>query len=169
MEDANMSTAVASTVQRLLSSGIADEGTVRGCSPEEIKKLEKETGLGLPERYREFLLTCGNGAGGFMVGSDWQYAKLFSLRKGAQSLLKRCKVDFDLPAGAFVFIMHQGYQFLYLDCANGDDPPVYLFIEGSDPFRRVYESFSSWFAGCVEDEIVALRKLQSRTTSRKQS
>ncbi len=56
--------------------------------------------------------------------------------------------------------MHQGYQFLYFDCDAGHDPPVYLFLEGEDAPRQVFDSFSQWLSQCVEDEIAAYAELK---------
>jgi len=39
-----------------------------------------------------------------------------------------------LPSDAFIFSMHQGYEFWYFRISEGDNPPVYGFHEGeADP------------------------------------
>jgi hypothetical protein len=43
---------------------------------------------------------------------------------------------------------------------NTDDPEVFLYEECDESFKRVANSFSEWFAGCVEDEIAAAKELK---------
>jgi hypothetical protein len=57
-----------------------------------------------------------------------------------------------LPEGAIVFLMHQGYQFFYLDCGSGgDDPPVFHYHEGEPGVVRRFERFSDLMLVCAMD------------------
>lgn len=64
------------------------------------------------------------------------------LREIAEQLLQENNQP-PLPAQAFVFLMHQGYQFLYF-VADGknDDPPVYGYLEGEQGIVKKFEHFS---------------------------
>ena len=42
---------------------------------------------------------------------------------------------FAFPDDALVFWMHQGYQFMFLRAAEGDDPPVYRLSLISPRFK----------------------------------
>jgi hypothetical protein len=55
---------------------------------------------------------------------------LFKLREGAEELLEKDDSPFVLPEKAFVFWMHQGYQFAFFVADGDDDPMVYYYMEG---------------------------------------
>ena len=138
-------------IKRLLEAGLATKAILKGCSAEEIKKLERALSVSLPTCYREFLAACGKGAGDFLVGTDWEYRLLVELQVDAAVLLVDCGQP-ALAPGSFVFSMHQGYNFLCFHCDAGPDPPVHLFNEG-ETARQVFDSFGEWFQQCVEDEV----------------
>jgi hypothetical protein len=116
--------------------------------PEQVASLERHLGLLLPAAYKAYLLIAGEYPPPALVGSDCHGGYLYQLRDGAKELLRECGNPFELPADAVVFMMHQGYQFMYF-CADsfGDDPPVFYFIEGMTreyaPEQRL-ERFSAW-------------------------
>lgn len=117
----------------------------------------------MPSSYRSFLRLVGQGAGEFLVGTDWTFPCLAGLRASAERLLNENRVESNaLSSTAFVFAMHQGYQFLYFDGALSVDPPVLLFLDGEAGPRQVSTSFSEWFLRCVDDEIAMYEKLRRR-------
>lgn len=121
--------------------------------PDQVAGVERHLGLPLPPAYRAYLLLSGAYPPPALVGSDCHGQYLFQLSAWADELLEECSRPFTLPADAVVFLMHQGYQFLYFR-ADGrtDDPPVFYFIEGmasqSAPELR-FERFSAWVEACV--------------------
>jgi hypothetical protein len=151
---------IAEAIRKLRESSLASGLDTRGCTGEQIRALESELGFQLPSTYREFLLLAGNGAGRFLIGTDWTFTTLHNLGDAARRLLRECGVDVTiLSPTAFVFAMHQGYQFLYFDAAGDDDPPVLLFLEGEPGPRQVFNTFADWLVRCVDDEIEAFRHL----------
>jgi len=75
--------------QVLVESGLADDSTIVGCSPDEIAAIEASFGYKLPESYRDFLVVMGKRAGCFMVGSDLFYDRLSGQKKlGRRSFRK---------------------------------------------------------------------------------
>jgi hypothetical protein len=102
------------------------------CTEDEIRMLEQQIGLPLPGAYKEFLLWMGHGAGGFLRGSDCFYERLPPLRAWALELLWENGYAEPLPGDAFVFYMHQGYQFYFVRVGEGDDPPVYFYSEAME-------------------------------------
>lgn len=95
----------------------------------------------------------GRCAGLFLVGSDYAYPTLLGFRKHAKRLVKEAKVTFALTESSFVFLMHQGYSFLFFDCSAADnDPPVYLFTETEKEPRKVYGAFSQWLLQAIKDD-----------------
>jgi hypothetical protein len=115
----------------LINMKIATLETVRGCSPQEIEGIKSRQGVDyLPGLYVEYLAVLGKEDGDLHVGSDRLYSHLLLLKDWAKELLEENDQPFDLPADAFVFLMHQGYQFLYFPTANRDnDPPVFYYTE----------------------------------------
>jgi hypothetical protein len=150
-------------VKRLLDSGLVSESDLAGCSAEDIVKIEASAGVRLPDPYRQFLARMGRSAGAFLEGSDFTYPALMTLRRDAERLLVDSRAGWKLVATDFVFLGHQGYEFLFLDCARGDDPPVRLITEGEEA-REVFPRFSAWLAACVEDEIAASRDAERSGT-----
>jgi hypothetical protein len=153
--------AIKAAVQKLQESGLAALSEIRGSTAEEISKLEAHVGVRLPSAYRSFLRVMGEGAGGFLIGTDWTLPNLFSFKASAKRLLEENNIEASLLSTTmFVFAMHQGYQFLFFDCAGSADPPVFLFLDGEPGPRQVFGSFSDWLVRCVDDEIAIYRKLR---------
>lgn len=143
--------------EQLIIHGLATEDEIVGCSPEEISELEKTLNLPkpLPQIYREFLLTFGHGAGFLFRGTDAFYNFLYPIQEAANDLMiedqtededededENDQYDDDkkneekklltLPKNAFVFSMHQGYQFSYFLLDGDDDPYYYFYMEGCE-------------------------------------
>lgn len=113
-------------------------------------------GQSLPAAYKEFLAHLGRSAGSFLRGSDFTCDQLWRINREARELVRERGVD--LPRAAVVFLMHQGYQFLYFHAAEGDDPEVHRYEEGG-PLQRLGVSVSTWFLNAADDEIRIVRGL----------
>lgn len=136
---------------------LSELGTVRPeeilpCTRQEVTLLANELGIMLPAAYVEFLLWAGHGAGRLMLGSDCFYGHLSYLKAGALRILREDGFPGKLPDDAFVFCMHQGYQFSFLRVSEGEDPPVYYYLEDSEQadFKRVFDHFSDSLMAAVE-------------------
>ena len=70
----------------------------------------------------------GKYAGSFLKGSMCFYDDLILINEEARLLLKEHSFR-EMPQKAFVFWMHQGYQFAFFINGEGDDPPVYYYNE----------------------------------------
>lgn len=128
------------------------------CSMGEVHTLEERIGRSLPAAYKEFLLWAGKYAGGFLAGSDWEYGTLPDLQESARALLKEDKfwarlngieMSLDLPDDAFVFLIHQGSSFYFFRFSEGEDPPVYEYLDGMNTtaFTSLNRHFSEWIVG----------------------
>jgi hypothetical protein len=117
-----------------------------GCTEAEIAGLETSMSLRLPAAYKAYLLLAGGATPSVLTGSDCTLHRLHSLQAGARELLRENGQP-ELPPGAFVFLMHQGYQFFFF-VADGknDDPPVFYYVEGKPGVARRYERFSDLVA-----------------------
>ncbi len=144
--------------------GISGPQGLIPCTEEEVALLEQQTHLSLPRAYREFLLTMGKGAGTLLRGSDWVYSDLPTLREVAPEILEEDHYSHPLPEDAFVFFMHQGYQFRFFRTSEGDDPPVYRYVEERDRNRETFlciaEHFTEYLLNAVRDHAEAVRQIR---------
>jgi hypothetical protein len=122
-----------------------------GCSDGELAAFQRDRRLELPEAYLHYLRAVGVNPGEFMRGSDLKFEELDALQSEAPLLLEEENGP-SLPENAFVFIAHQGYQFLFFRLDEGADPPIYHYLEGESDFKVVAPSFSDWLVGAVRDE-----------------
>ena len=138
-------------IEALIAVGISKRDEIKGCSEAQVAEVEASFGMPLPQSYREFLLTAGRGAGGFMLGTDVFYPRILETTKWGANLLVESNESFSLPSDAFVFAMHQGYQFLFFRATEGDDPPVYYYFERDGMPQRISDSFSDYLFRTVEE------------------
>lgn len=116
------------------------------CSREDILSLERVLDAKLPKSYTEFLEAAGRGASKYMLGSMWTFNDLEIIQKEAIELLTQNGFR-ALPQNAFVFWMHQGYQFAFFIIGEEDNPPVYYYneTERNIDFIRTYEKLTDFF------------------------
>jgi hypothetical protein len=153
--EGRMSPAVDLAITQLIESGVVAASDLVGCSEADILAIEQAYSVRLPATYRYFLTRLGRRAGAFMQGTDFLYSDpldIFHQRDIAESLLSD-SARFVLSRTHFVFMSHQGYQILFFECDGSDDPPVMHYLEGDPLPKQAAESFSTWFAECVADEI----------------
>ncbi|WGG52210.1 SMI1/KNR4 family protein [Rugamonas sp. DEMB1] len=136
-------------ISSLVNAKICKASDVRGASLEDVAVLEKAIGQNLPAQYREFLLGIGCGAGEFLQGTDIFLSALDGLKDEATSLLRENDEGVQLAGDAFVFSMHQGYEFTYFNTSEGDDPPVYQYVEGNGPPVLTWNSFSDFLSDSI--------------------
>lgn len=135
----------------LFEVGRSKREEYEGCTEAQVAEVEASFGRPLPASYREFLLAAGQWAGDLFKGTDILFPRVVELNDGAVELLAEGDSDFSLPPDAFVFLMHQGYQFMFFRATEGDDPPVYHYHEGDDAPRRISDSFSNYMLDCIEE------------------
>lgn len=131
-------------VSALIDAKICERSDIQAATLEEVTMLEDALGTKLPAQYREFLLGIGHGAGRFLKGTDIFLPALDGLRDEASDLLSENNEDAELSSDAFVFSMHQGYEFTYFKTSEGDDPPVYQYVEGNGPPALTWNTFNEY-------------------------
>jgi hypothetical protein len=138
--------------QRLIALNRDSSQPLCGCTLEEIRQLEQRLGVKLPRAYQEFLRMMGKEAGQFLRGSDCFYPQMRELQTAAVELLEENHFPQVLPKDAFVFFLHQGYQFSFFRLSEGDDPPTYSYCEGETQgsFVKSHERFSDFLATEME-------------------
>lgn len=133
-----MNDAVATYLDHFQSLGL--DGS--SCSPSDIERLQSTMGVQLPAAYKAYLRIAGNEPPSAWIGSDCTVRHLPDLRAGSERLLRECGQP-PLPVDAFVFLMHQGYQFFYFVAdGSSDDPPVFYYFEGEPEVVRKFDHFS---------------------------
>jgi SMI1 / KNR4 family (SUKH-1) len=140
---------------QLKDSGLASLHELSGCSDEEIEGIERQFSISLPAVYRRFLKRMGRSTGKFLQGSDFLFPELLLLREQAERLLRGMKGQFTLSNHDFVFLVHQGYEFLFFDALASDDPPVWFYLEQETRPKRLFDRFSLWLLAAVADEVRA--------------
>jgi len=135
---------------KALSEKIGATNLLRPCSKEEIKEIALSCNYPLPASYLEFLRNMGRGAGEFLKGSSCFYPEILELRNWAEELLVENSFT-PLPDDAFVVWMHQGYQFLFFRAKEGEDPPLYFYLEGqsNDNFIKKEDSFTDFLSKSI--------------------
>jgi hypothetical protein len=146
--------AVMLTIKNTLETyGIVKPEEFLGCSEQEIEEIMRAQNVAaLPSVYLDFLRIMGKGAGEFMQELEIFYPDVVSIKDYVlKEIVNNQRTNFKLPDTAFVFMMNQGYEFLYFDTNNVDgDPPVYHYIEGDGstldvkPFKQ-WERISEFF------------------------
>jgi hypothetical protein len=121
------------------------------CSPTDVVRVQKVAGTSLPAAYQAYLLIAGREPPTAWVGSACTIEDLPKLSGCAEHLLAENRQP-PLPRQAFVFIMHQGYQFFYFIAdGSSDDPPVYYYLEGEPEVVRRFERLSDLLAVVAHD------------------
>jgi len=132
------------TINTLSNALVAKGEKLLPCSLAEVIALESFFKIDLPPAYKEFLLKMGKGSGSFMIGSDFEYHKLFELKNEANRLLLENNLEI-LPISTFVFWMHQGYQFCYFYLGENKNPNVYYFNEVNKKMNKIANTLTDFF------------------------
>lgn len=113
----------------------------------ELNAVERQFRWRLPLAYRSFVLE-GDGLDAELHTPRRHLApaRLAANREYADFLLKASKADYALHDADVVFLVHEGYQFWFFRCDDGDDPAVYRFSEGERRPTKVAPSLSAWFS-----------------------
>lgn len=139
------------------------------CTKEEIYGLESRLQLFLPDAYKEFLLWGGKWARGFLEGSSCGsycfFEDLLDIQEIAVELLEDNQFAESLPPDAFVFFMHQGYFFRFFKTSEGNNPPIYSYLDGQAllTFKNEYPSYSNF----LENELELSAKFMVSNTEEK--
>ncbi|MBE9161631.1 MULTISPECIES: SMI1/KNR4 family protein [Microcoleaceae] len=138
--------------QQLIELKLIRQDELVGCTPDEVMAIQQQLGISLPLAYQEFLLSMGRSAGKFLRGSDCFLNHLPQLQEWAVELLNENNFPESLADDAFIFLMHQGYQFSFFRLSEGADPPIYSYCEGTNQidFIKSHQSFSDFLVTEVE-------------------
>ncbi len=124
-------------LNKMIEAKVANPKKIKGCTQEEIEKLENHYGFSLPKSYKAFLIVMGNNCGELHAGTDVLYHELFKDLENEDpvSFLKESLHDFnvDIPEGnIFVFSIHGAYQYSFFFVDGNQDPFGFVFIDEKD-------------------------------------
>lgn len=128
---------------RYLLAGIAS-GPAQS---KEIDEVERRFDVSLPAAYRAYLRVCGTHPPQALIGSDCTIGELHDINQWAEELIQESRARAAFPEAFFVFLMHQGYSFLYFPLNGQEDPSVYSYQEGRSEPTRAADQFSHWVGG----------------------
>jgi hypothetical protein len=82
------------------------------------------------------------------------FQNLLLNQETAKEILIEDKFSYPLPEDAFVFFMHQDYQFLFFQISGGDDPHVYSYRQRQTKtsFKQEYYKYSDFLIDILEKE-----------------
>jgi len=138
-------------VNVLLDRRVALPEDMCGCNEREVRMVEEDALAPLPQVYQTFLSVMGRRAGRFYEGSHMFFPSVLGLKAVACQMVEEEEKELRLPSDAIVFSMHQGYQFLFIRSAEGDDPPVYYYMEGAGKFVKKACHFSAFLIAAARE------------------
>ena len=98
-------------------------------SEQSIAEVEQQLGVQLPLSYRKFLALAGGEGVDLFDGDAFGLRHLVKLQAEGRQIYKRAKRE-ELKPNFFIFTIHQNYSFYCIHLDEGDNPPVYMFIDG---------------------------------------
>lgn len=132
------------------------------CSSEEIRQLERELNLLLPESLAEFWLWMGHGSW-YFDQDNCRINDVTRNRKCALEIMQAGNSTDQLPEDAIVFICLQGGDaFAFVRTSEGEDPPAHFYqdMENNDRIQCKY-------ANTIEDyflqDVIQLIKTYEKT------
>lgn len=137
--------------------------TFVGYPEEKVAETEMRLGVRFPTVFRQYLLEMAAARGSLFEGSDVAGIDEFEqFRAKGLELLAETDSALSLPPEAVVFLLHQGYLFVYLHAAGGFDcaPMQWTAIE------REPQQVAATFAEMVDAE---LRLMESNNRALRKS
>ena len=112
------------------------------CDEWEVRDLEQQLRVEFPAAYRAFLHLAGHGFGPF-EGSHYAVEDdLAELQRTGRRIFRADGGD--LPGGAFVFFVHQGFVVRFVLLDDGPDPAVFEYVEHWPPVKQLAAKFSEF-------------------------
>jgi hypothetical protein len=146
---------------RLIDTGLALSSQLIGCTLDQINEvMEVQQVERLPIVYQQFLSWMGQFAGDiYFSGTDVFYPAILKFKVFALKVIRQNNLSINLSKRDFVFLSHQGYQFMYFD-VNHDDPDVIGFSEAEVELKN-FGSLSSWLLDCIDEDLQNLNRLRN--------
>ena len=126
---------------RMAEMGVATSQMLRGCTPAEIRRLERRYGVTRPATYRRFLAVMGRDSGR-LFAHDWVTANYPAVAGQTAELRSQLAEagGYELPADVMVVLSRDGEQYNFIRCDRSDDSPVWaldLSGHGGNPITAI--------------------------------
>jgi len=118
-------------------------GTPVGASEAEVRKLERELQLRLPQSYRDYLLWMGKDQNGILRGSDWFIYSVSSNKEVLVDMLEEDGIEYSVKQSHVVFFSHQGYMPAWFDADSASEDPPCWILNGDPTAVRPTGNFST--------------------------
>ena len=121
-----------------------------GCSDQEIKSKELELGITFPEAFKEFLMICGKNTGTLFCGDNVSLDSYNYINEGGKENYKEAFGK--EPKKEVIFILeHHGYSFYYFELGTGENPDLFLLVNGDEVLHEKFGKFSDLMATAVKN------------------
>ena len=151
------------TPQNLIDREYARLTTFTGFTESEVADAERRMGLRFPSVFRGFLQQMAKSPGDLFCGMDLaDLSELEEFNAYALELMSKNDPVLSLSPQAIVFLLVQGYQFMYFVPTGEPDTPVMFWEEGMPEPRQEAASFVQF----VEDTLEALERNNRRSHNR---
>ena len=122
---------------------------------EDVDDLEAELGVEFPTVFRVYVEWTAGGRGALFAGSAAEPREMAEYRERAAELAASAGAGPFLGDRSVVFLLHQGYSFLYFEAAGGYDAPVFQYVQGEPAPKQV----AAGFAELLEAQVRELEEL----------
>lgn len=124
---------------------ISGSGIFRGVSVNSISKKEKELGKKLPASYKVFLNLMGEYAT-FLAGDSCFFEDIDDVQIGFRNTFSKYVKQHELTDDDFAFCSSQGTSYCFFNLSQGQDPPVFFYIEGCNLEKpiKLTDSFTDY-------------------------
>lgn len=161
---------------RIIQSNLAIPERIKGCSEQEIKKLEQTYNLTLPYSYKLFLRHFGHGFAHIGNEFHYLYQEALSFTRDERNIEQeiRNEKDFNpeelLPENAFIFAMRYDMQMWYFIAEEGIEDPIVFYDAGDGDSEKMYESvFDFWEERVTNaEQLLARREGKMRQSKREE-
>lgn len=116
-----------------------------GSSLADIKSLEIDMGVSLPESLKQYLLWFGNHSKGPLIGTDCFDSHIKENTEYLQEPLSENNLKHPIDGEFIVFYSHQGYVLAWIYLTGENNPVVHYFAEGSTDQISTVNSIDDWF------------------------
>lgn len=108
---------------------------------EELAELEKKWNTKLPLAYKEVFKIKGKYGAFSLRGNEFSIDEFEKMQQEVRDIIRRNKLEIDLDK-VFVFSCFASLgNFCFYRLDEGENPPVYIFIEGDETYKKAYNSF----------------------------
>ena len=114
--------------------------TFEGLEEEQVSLLEYELGVEFPILFRTFLREIGSSC--VFTGSDCNPKDYVRFLEYTADLILESGVNLFLTDQSVVFLVHQGYTFLYFESTAVYDTAIFQYTEGESAPQQITPSFA---------------------------